>query len=58
MNLPSGSVAMIKANPSVAELLTDEERLGIEEIEQAFGIKLIIKDDYKLHQENFEIMTL
>lgn len=58
MNLPNGSVAMIKANPSVAELLTDEERLGIEEIEHAYGIKLIIKDDYKLHQENFEITTL
>ncbi|HMK44956.1 MAG TPA: Rne/Rng family ribonuclease [Dissulfurispiraceae bacterium] len=58
MNLPSGSVAMIKANPSVAELLTDEERHGIEDIEHAYDIKLIIKDDYKLHQENYEITTL
>ncbi len=58
MNLPGGSVAMIKANPSVAELLTDDERQGIEEIEHACAIKLIIKDDYKLHQENYEITTL
>lgn len=58
MNLPSGSVVMIKANPSVAELLTDDERQGIEDIEHTYAIKLIIKDDYKLHQENYEITTL
>lgn len=58
MELVSGSAAMIKANPSVAELLSDEERNGIEEIENTYGIKLIVKGDFSLHQENYEIAVL
>ena len=58
MGLVSGSAAMIKANPSVAELLSDEERNGIEEIENTYGIKLIVKGDINLHQENYEIAVL
>jgi len=58
MELSSGSAAMIKANPSVAELLSDEERNGIEEIENTYGIKLIVKGDINLHQENYEIAVL
>ncbi|MBZ0157254.1 MAG: Rne/Rng family ribonuclease [Alphaproteobacteria bacterium] len=58
MNLASGTMAMIKANHAVAELLSDEERQGIEEIEEEYGIQLIIKEDIKLHQENYEITVL
>ncbi len=58
MNLPAGTTAMIKANPVVAELLTDEEHQGIEEMEHTYGIKLIIKDNASFHQENYEITTL
>ncbi|MFO0751773.1 MAG: Rne/Rng family ribonuclease [Thermodesulfovibrionales bacterium] len=58
MNLAGGTMAMIKANHAVAELLSDEERQGIEEIEDTYGIQLIIKEDIKLHQENYEITVL
>jgi len=49
---------IVTANPSVAELLSDEERAGIEEIEGRYGIKVIVKEDAKLHQENYEIVQL
>jgi ribonuclease G len=58
MQLPSGKMAVITANSAVAELLSDEERYGIEEIENTFGIKLIVKEDFKLHQEHYEITVL
>jgi ribonuclease G len=58
MSLAPGTVAMIKANPAVAELLSFEERQGIEEIESAYGIQLIIKEDIRFHQENYEITIL
>ncbi len=49
---------IVTANPSVAELLSDEERLGVEEIENKYGIKVIIKESTTLHQENYEITSL
>lgn len=49
---------IVTAHPSVAELLTDEERLGLEEIENRYGIKVIIKESVTLHQENYEITPL
>ena len=58
MNLSSGKMAVITANSAVAELLSDEERYGIEEIENTFGIKLIVKEDFRLHQEHYEIIVL
>ncbi|MBI3592484.1 MAG: ribonuclease E/G [Nitrospirae bacterium] len=58
MNLGSGTMVMIKANPAVAELLSDEERQGVEEIESAYAIQLIIKDDIRFHLENYEITVL
>jgi ribonuclease G len=58
MSLACGTVAMIKANPVVAELLSYEERQGIEEIENSYRIQLIIKEDIRLHQENYEITVL
>lgn len=49
---------VITAHPSVAELLSDEERAGIEEIENKYGVKIIVKEDNKLHQENYEMVHL
>lgn len=49
---------IVTAHPSVAELLSDEERLGLEEIENKHGIKIIIKENTGLHQENYEISPL
>jgi ribonuclease G len=58
MNLPANTTVMIKANPAVADLLSDEERHGIENIESHYGIKVIVKEDTGLHQENHEITVL
>lgn len=58
MNLSQNTTAMIKANPAVADLLSDEERHGIEDIENVYGIKVIVKEDDSLHQENYEITVL
>lgn len=53
-----GEKVIVTAHPSVAELLSDEERTGLEEIENKYGLKVIIKEDGKLHQENYEIVEL
>jgi ribonuclease G len=58
MNLPHASAVIIKAHSSVADLLSDEERAGAEEIEALLGIKLIPKENPGLHQENYEISIL
>jgi len=58
MNLPSGKMAVITANSDVAELLSDEERYAMEEIEDTFLIKVIVKEDFKLHREHYEIAVL
>jgi ribonuclease G len=53
-----GEKVIVTAHPSVAELLSDEERSGLEDIESRYGLKVIIKEDSKLHQENYEIVEL
>lgn len=58
MNLPQGSTVMINANPIVAELLSDEERQGLEGIERRYNIKLIVNKDDNLHQEHYDIAIL
>ncbi|HCC68642.1 MAG TPA: Rne/Rng family ribonuclease [Nitrospiraceae bacterium] len=54
---PGGKI-MITAHPSVADLLYDEERDGLEEIEKHHGFKVIVKADKNLHQEHYEIVVL
>jgi ribonuclease G len=49
---------VIVAHPAVAELLSDEERQGIEDIEAQYGSKIIVTDDPNLHQENYEITRI
>lgn len=51
-----GERIIITAHPTVAELLSDEERAGLEEIENRYGVKVIVKEDGKLHQENYEVI--
>jgi ribonuclease G len=50
--------AIVTAHPVVAERLTEEERLGIEDIEHRHGIKVIVTADPNLHQENYEMSTM
>ncbi len=49
---------VITAHPQVAELLLDEERQKLEEIENAYGLEVTINEDPALHQENYEITAL
>lgn len=49
---------IVTAHPSVAELLSDEERAGIEEIETRYGVKVTIRESRTLHQENYEVTVL
>ncbi len=54
----SGATVIINANPAVAELLSDDERAGVEDIENAFSINIIVKEDANAHQENYKISIL
>jgi ribonuclease G len=49
---------LISANPQVADLIYDDEREGIEEIERENGFKIIVKADKNFHQEYYEVATL
>jgi len=49
---------IITAHPLVAELLSDEEMHGIEEVEKQYGVKVIIRADNNMHQENYEVTSL
>lgn len=53
-----GEKIIVTAHPLVAELLSDEERTGLEDIENRYGVKVIVKEDAKLHQENYEVVEL
>lgn len=53
-----GYKIVIRAHPAVAELLSDEERQGLEELETLYKVKIVITEDPELHQENYEITRL
>ncbi len=53
-----GERIIVTAHPSVAELLSDEERAGIEDIENKYGVKVTIRESRGLHQENYEVTVL
>ncbi len=49
---------MVSVNPEVADLLFDEERQGVDDLEMEFKKKLIIKGDTTLHQEQYDIVMV
>ncbi|MBI5189087.1 MAG: Rne/Rng family ribonuclease, partial [Nitrospirae bacterium] len=49
---------MVSANPAVTDLLYDEERQGVDDIEREFKKKLIIKAEPTLHQEQYDIVMI
>ncbi len=53
-----GARIIVTAHPSVAELLTDEERAGMEDIENRYSVKVTIKESRSFHQENYEVTVL
>lgn len=55
ITVPQGTELTVITNPSVADLLTDEERDSIEEIENTKKIRITIKKSELLHRENYYI---
>jgi ribonuclease G len=53
-----GQKIVITAHPAVAELLSYDERHGLEEVEHDHNVKIIVTEDPNLHQENYEITSL
>ncbi|MCX7987944.1 MAG: Rne/Rng family ribonuclease [Thermodesulfovibrio sp.] len=50
-----GTEITVVAHPQVADLLTDEERDSLEELENSRKIRITIKKEASLHQENYHI---
>jgi Ribonuclease G/E len=49
---------MVRLHPVVADLLLEEESSFIESLEEKFQRQIIIKGDYDLHEEQYEVMLL
>ncbi|NOZ26384.1 MAG: Rne/Rng family ribonuclease, partial [Nitrospirae bacterium] len=58
MSFSRGAKLIITAHPDVAELLSDEERYAVEEIEKKRAVEIIVKVDPHIHQENYTITVL
>ncbi len=56
--LGEGQKVVVGAHPAVADLLQDEERQGIEELERRLSTKIIVTPDEKLHLEQYDIVVL
>ena len=50
--------ALVTVNTSVADMLYDEERQGVEVLEKEFSKKIVIKADPNMHQEQFEVVMV
>ncbi|MGA7828340.1 MAG: Rne/Rng family ribonuclease [Geobacteraceae bacterium] len=50
-----GSKVMLTVHPQVADLLYDEERRGLEDLEKCFKKRIIVRAKPGFHQEQFEI---
>ncbi|MBI4378242.1 MAG: Rne/Rng family ribonuclease [Nitrospinae bacterium] len=55
---PKKRKVLINVPPIVADMLFDEESQYIDELEKDLMIKIVVKADYNLHQEQYEITTL
>jgi ribonuclease G len=49
---------MVEVNPEIADLLYEEERLGVEELERKLKKKIMIKGRSGFHQEQFTIIEI
>jgi len=58
LSAPKGTKVIISAHSCVAELLTDEERAALEEIEKSKNFEIIVKEDPNIHQEHYNITVL
>lgn len=51
-----GTKAMVSVHPQVADLLYDEERRGLEDLEKKFKKRITVRAKPGFHQEQFEII--
>src|SRR5881409_1119940 len=56
--LPDEQKIVIGVHPGVAELLYEEERHGVEDLEREQGTKIIVNADQTLHLEQYDIVVL
>jgi ribonuclease G len=49
---------LVRLHPIVADLLLDEEGAFLEALEQEFQKQIVVKGDYDLHEEQYEVMLL
>jgi ribonuclease G len=49
---------VVGAHPAVADLLQDEERQGIEMLEQEAATKIVVTPDDRLHLEQYDLVVL
>jgi ribonuclease G len=54
----AGQQVVLGVHPSVAALLYDEERQGIEDLENEYNLKIVINPDTGLHLEQYDIVVL
>jgi len=53
-----GHNIVVEVNPEVADLLYEEERVGVDELEKKLRKKIIIKGKAGFHQEQFNIIEI
>jgi ribonuclease G len=49
---------VVGTHPTVAELLQDEERHGVENLEQEYSAKIVIMPDSQLHLEQYDLVVM
>ncbi len=49
---------VIGTHPTVAELLQDEERYGVEHLERECAAKIVIMSDNQLHLEQYDLVVI
>jgi ribonuclease G len=49
---------VVEANPEIADLLYEEERAGVEELERKLRKKIAVKGKIGFHQEQFNIIEI
>jgi ribonuclease G len=54
-SIHKGSKVIITAHPLVADFLSEDQRVGLEEFEVTHGTEIIVKADSRLRRENFDI---
>jgi ribonuclease G len=53
-----GHSILVETNPEIADLLYEEERAGVEELERRLRKKIVIKGKGGLHVEQFNIIEV